>query len=73
MDENEVAELCQRIAEEYEAMKHGPTGFALGTSKHAFIDARLKRVDGYYNQLAKRIGDLEATLTICKIYMQTME
>jgi len=25
-------------------MKRGPTGFALGTSKHAFIDARLKRV-----------------------------
>ena len=73
MDEYEVAELCQRIVEEYEAMKRGPTGFALGISKHAFIDASLKRVDNYHSQLAEHIGDQEATLTICKLYMQIME
>ena len=72
MRESEVEELCQKILEEYEAMKHGPTGFALGTSKHAFIDARLKRVDSYHSQLAKFIGDQEATVTICELYSQVM-
>lgn len=70
--ESEVEELCQKIVEEYEAMKRGPTGFALGISKHAFIDARLKRVDSYHSQLAKYIGDQEATITICKLYTQVM-
>ncbi len=72
MYQSEVAELCQKILEEYEAMKRGPTGFALGTSKHAFIDARLKRVDSYHSQLAKYIGDQEATMTICELYRQIM-
>jgi hypothetical protein len=72
MSESEVEELCQKILEEYEAMKRGPTGFALGTSKHAFIDARLKRVDSYHSQLAKFIGDKEATITICELYRQVM-
>ena len=72
MNESEVEELCQKILEEYEAMKCGPTGLALGTSKHAFIDARLKRVDSYHSQLAKYIGDQEATITICELYRQVM-
>lgn len=72
MNESEVAELCQKIVEEYEAMKDGPIGFAVGISKHAFIDARLKRVDSYHSQLAKYLGDQEATLTICELYTQVM-
>jgi hypothetical protein len=70
--ESEVEELCRKILEEYEAMKRGPTGFALGTSKHAFIDARLKRVDSYHAELAKYVGDQKATITICELYKQVM-
>lgn len=72
MSEGEVAELCQKIVEEYEAMKRGPIGFTTGISKHAFIDDRLKRVDCYHSQLAKYIGDQEATTTICELYTQVM-
>jgi hypothetical protein len=72
MSESAVAELCRKIVEEYEAMKRGPANFALGISKHAFIDARLKRVDSYHSQLAKYIGDKEATITICELYTQVM-
>jgi hypothetical protein len=72
MSESAVEELCRKILEEYEAMKHGPTGFALGSSKHAFIDARLKRIDGYHTELAKHIGDQRATMTICELYRQVM-
>jgi hypothetical protein len=73
MYQSEVAELCQKIRAEYEAMKCIPTVFALGTSKHAFIDARLKRVDSYNQQLAQYIGEQEATLTICELYSQVMD
>jgi hypothetical protein len=72
MSESEVEELCRKILEEYEAMKRGPTGFALGSSKHAFIDARLRRVDSYHTELAKYIGDQKATMTICELYRQVM-
>src|SRR4051812_13588221 len=56
MYQSEVAELRQRILEEYEAMKRGLTGFAWGTAKHAFIDARMKRVDHYHEQLVQQVG-----------------
>jgi hypothetical protein len=57
---------------EYEAMKHGLSGLAFGNSRHAFIDARLKRVDTYHSELALVIGEQEATLTICELYNQVM-
>ncbi len=73
MYQGEVEKLFQKIVEEYEAMKCGPTGLTLSISKHAFIDARLKRVDSYHRQLAKYIGDQEATTTICELYSQVMD
>ena len=72
MCQREVAELRRKIVEEYEAMKRGPSAFALGTSKHAFIDARLKRVDGYHSQLAHYIGEQEASRTIYDLYNEVM-
>jgi hypothetical protein len=72
MSQSEVALLRQKIVMEYEAMKHGPSGLLLGTSRHAFIDARLKNVDSYHSKLAQFIGEKEATRTICELYTQIM-
>ena len=72
MAQSEVARLRQNIIEEYEAMKRGLTGFAWGYTKHAFIDARMKRVDGYYDQLSQQIGTQEATQTVCELYIEIM-
>lgn len=72
MSQSEIAELRQKIIEEYEAMKQGLSGFAFGFSKHAFIDARLKRVDSYHAKLAQYIGEQEATTTICDLYTSVM-
>jgi hypothetical protein len=72
MAKSEVAQLRQRITEEYEAMKQGLTGFAWGSAKHAFIDARMKRVDGYYDQLAQYVGAQEATQTVCELYAEIL-
>ena len=72
MYQGEVEELCQKIVEEYEAMKRGLTGFAWGTAKHAFIDARMKRVDHYHEQLVQQVGEQEAAHTVCNLYEQIM-
>jgi hypothetical protein len=72
MHQSEVALLRQRILEEYEAMKQGLNGFAWGTAKHSFIDARMKRVDLYHEQLAQQVGDQEADTTICDLYKKVI-
>lgn len=72
MGQSEVAQLRQKISEEYEAMKRGLTGLAWGSAKHDFINARMQRVDQYHNQLAQYVGEYEATSTICDLYNQAM-
>ena len=68
MAQSEVAQLRQKITEEYEAMKRGLTGLSSGSTKHAFIDARMKRVDSYYDQLTQYMGTQEATQTVYELY-----
>lgn len=68
MCQSEVAQLRQHIAEEYEAMRRGLNGLAYGTANHSFIDARMKRVDSYHEQLTKQVGEQEADSTIYELY-----
>lgn len=70
MCQSEVALLRKRIAAEYEAMMRGLTGLASGQAQHAFIDARMRRVDTYHEQLTQHISDAEATNVICELYVQ---
>jgi hypothetical protein len=72
MCQSEVAQLRRKIAEEYEAMRMGFSGFASGTTKHAFIDARMKRVDSYHEQLSRQIGEEEAATIICELYIKVI-
>ena len=72
MAQSEVAQLRQKIIEEYEAMKRGLSGLASGSAQHAFINARLRRVDDYYNQLAQHIGQQDATQAICDLYIEVI-
>jgi hypothetical protein len=53
-------------------MKRGLSGVASGTARHAFIDARMRHVDGYYNQLSRHVGEQEATNTITDLYQQVI-
>ncbi len=72
MAQSEIAQLRQRITEEYEAMKRGLTGLASGSAKHAFIAARMQHVDDYYGQLAQHIGAQEATQAVCELYIEVI-
>jgi len=72
MYKSEITQIRQKIAEEYEAMQLGFSGFATGTAKHAFIDARMHCVDTYHEQLSQQLGEEEATLIICELYVKVM-
>jgi hypothetical protein len=60
---SEVARLLQRIREENEAAQRGLEGYAM-VSKHAFITARMEKVDCYVDQLVKVTGSEEAAMQL---------
>ncbi len=54
---SEVAHILTQIREEYEAAQRGFTGFAYGTSQHAFITARMEHMSELQSQLLDLVGD----------------
>ena len=72
-NKSEMARLRERIECEMEAMQRGLTGLAIGTARHRFIHARLRRVDDYYEQLATVVGEEAADETLCQVYNTVME
>ena len=60
---SEVARLLQQIREENEAAQRGLEGYAT-VSKHAFITARMEKVDRYVDQLVKVTGSEEAAMQL---------
>jgi hypothetical protein len=68
MNFSEVARLREQVEQEYRAMMQGMTGFAEGSAIHAFISARMARVEGYHGKLAREVGEDEATQIICDLY-----
>ncbi len=44
MAQSEVAQLLQRLADEYQSAQWGLTGLAYGMSKHQFITAKMENM-----------------------------
>jgi hypothetical protein len=57
MVESEIARIRETIAKEYMAAKWGLTGFAQGTAKHAFISARMERIEEGRKALEAHVGN----------------
>lgn len=57
---SEVAQLLQRISEEYEAAERAMTGYA-ATAKHEFITSRMEQIGICHQQLQGLVGELQAT------------
>jgi len=57
-DENksEVARLKRQITEEYEAAQRGLSGLASGAARHAFISAKMRRMDRAHQCLIGLLG-----------------
>ncbi|MDQ2715148.1 MAG: hypothetical protein M3Z08_09605 [Chloroflexota bacterium] len=60
MPVSEVAQLRERIANEYRAAKWGLSGLAYGTPKHQFITARMEHIEESRETLAACVGHEQA-------------
>jgi hypothetical protein len=63
-NQSEVAQIRQRILQEYEAAQRGLSGFATGTARHDFITARMENLGDLHAELVKLVGQDEATAII---------
>jgi hypothetical protein len=70
MAESEVAQLRQRIAEEYQAAKWGPSGLAYGTAQHQFITAKMESMGESFAELTEMVGSPQEA---AKILANTLE
>jgi hypothetical protein len=73
MGQSEVAQLREQIQLEMEAMRRAVSGFAQGTARHAFIQARLQRIGLCREVLVRHVGETSASQVVCSTYMHVME
>ena len=67
-NKSEVARLRERIEREYQASWWALKGLAAGVAQHAFINARLRRMDRYYGKLAQMVGEEQAVEYLCEVF-----
>jgi hypothetical protein len=69
-NKSEVARLMRQIELEYEAAQRGMYGFAAGTGKHEFINARVENIGRYHEKLKTLVGEQEATKALAQALEQ---
>jgi hypothetical protein len=55
-----------------EAMRQVFEGFALGSSRHEFIHARMQNINDHQERLAEHIGKNDAATIVCELYITTV-
>ncbi len=63
---SEVAQLMERIANEYQAAQWGLSGLAYGVAKHEFITARMEHMEEGRQALAASVGDEQAIALVAE-------
>ncbi len=61
---SDIAQLKQRITEEYTAAQRGLTGLSAGNTRHEFITARMNNLGAIHEQLVALVGPDEAVKVI---------
>jgi len=67
--QSEVARLMSQITAEYEAAQWALSGQAVGVSQHAFITARLERMEDARQELEQLVGPEEST----RLFVERLE
>jgi hypothetical protein len=67
---SEIANLLREIDETYEAARQGLNGLSAGSARHAFIDAKMERIDSYRERLVTMVGHDTATALIYDTLMR---
>jgi hypothetical protein len=70
---SDVARLRCQIIAEMEAMRQGFEGFASGNARHEFIRARMQTINDHQESLAQHIGENDAAVVVCELYIDTVE
>ena len=70
MVESEVARLMREIDEAYQAAEQGLTGFASGTARHDFINAREEHIALCHKELTTLVGSEKATALVAGVYFE---
>jgi len=70
MGVSEVAQLRQRITDEYQAAKWGLSGLAYGAAQHRFITAKMESMGESFAELTEIVGSAQAA---AKILADTLE
>jgi hypothetical protein len=68
MSESEIADLRAQLEREHEASVWALTGLSSGSAQHAFITARLRRMDVCHKRLSELVGEEQATEVLCEIF-----
>jgi len=70
---SEIAQLREQIALEMESLRRGLYGVSSGSSRHAFIHARMERIEVCQGALAQHVGPTQACLVVCQLYEAALE
>ncbi len=68
MSESEIARLRKQMELEHEASVWALSGLRSGTAQHAFISARMRRMDTCYQHLSELVGEERATDALCELF-----
>jgi hypothetical protein len=68
---SEVARLMRQIELECQAAKLGLEGFA-AVASHESINARMEKIGEYGQELAKEVGEEEATKIMYELYVKVI-
>jgi hypothetical protein len=71
MTQSEVARIRAQIEEECAGMRNGLYGYAI-TAKHEFIHARYNRLWELQDELARYVGEHQATQEIVELYIKVV-
>jgi hypothetical protein len=72
MSQSEVARIRAQIEEECAGMRNGLYGYAI-TAKHEFIHARYNRLWELQDELARYVGEHQATQEIVELYIKIVD
>ena len=70
---SEIARLREQIEEQLVAMRRGLSGLSAGSTRHAFINARLERIGSYQENLTNQVGEDAASQLIYGLYNEVMD
>jgi len=73
IDGSEIARLRQQIEFQLVAMRRGLSGLSAGSTRHAFINARMERIGAYQNDLADQLGENTADMLVYNLYNEIMD